>query len=91
MHVTIRWETTVEHTASVDVDELAIATWALRSLPLGTLVGDETRTPELEELRTAMARNSHLRIRFTQLYVIAHGGAEPEPGTRRDSAPTEQS
>lgn len=91
MHVTIRWETRVEHTASVDVDELAIATWALRSLPIGTLVGDATRTPELEELQTAMARNSHLRIRLTQLYVIAHGGAEPDPRTRRDSAPTEQS
>ena len=94
MHVTIRWETRQEHTASVDVDvdELTIATWALHSLPIGTLATDDaTRPPTLEELQSAMARNGHLRIRLTQLYVIAHGGGEPDPATRRDGRPTEQS
>lgn len=92
MHVTIRWDIRQEHTASVDVDELAIATWAVRSLPIGALASDdESRPPTLEELQTAMARNGHLRIRLTQLYVIAHGGGEPDPATRRDGTPTEQS
>ncbi|MFH8253089.1 hypothetical protein ACH3VR_22165 [Microbacterium sp. B2969] len=90
MHVTIRWETRLEHIASVDVDELAIASWAVRALPIGTLAPDEPRPPTVEELQEAMARNGHLRIRLTQLYVIAHGGAEPDPTTRRDGTPTEQ-
>ena len=92
MHVTIRWETRQEHTASVDVDECVIATWALHALPIGTLApGDDSRPPTLDELQEIMATNGHLRIRLTQLYVIAHGGAEPDPATRRDGTPTEQS
>lgn len=90
MRVTIRWETRLEHTASLDVDESAIAAWALRTLPLGILADDETRQPTVDELRSAMERNDHLRIRLTQQYVIAHGGAQPDPESRRDGAPTEQ-
>lgn len=90
MRVTIRWETRLEHTASVDVDDLAIARWALRALPIAALAPDAQRPPTLDELQAAIAKNGHLRIRLTQLYVIAHGGAEPDPASRRDGTPTEQ-
>lgn len=90
MHITIRWETRLERAASVDVDELAIASWALKALPLRILVRDDARPPTVDELLAAMNRNDHLRIRLAQLYVIAHGHAQPTPGTQREGTPTSQ-
>lgn len=90
MIATIRWEARLEYVATIDVDELDIARWAIEHTAITRLVGGQKAEPSAEELRNAMKRNPHLQSRIAQLYAVAHRQDTRLEQTRRDNQPKTQ-
>lgn len=83
MRYAVRWRQTTEHAVEVDVDAATVAAWAVETVPLRTLRGDQVAPASAAMILQSMDANPHLRNRLVQLWAAAHA-APTASATRVD-------